>query len=223
MDPYPTHAAFGQQLNSWWDRAVRLATRLAIGFGLAVVAAILLGAAVTDNGFVQVLVTAFAALGLWIPFAVLVTRVDRHFADRRVRRASKAAARFATGGPADDSWSRLAAVAPRYSERITVLQRSLDRSRLALGKADLDPDAHDLCVLMDRRLPELIHRELDTLPPDDSNRARQIGDLVDLIEQFARHCSRKRSGEVDDAGFEAAVLRRRFEERLSDPQLRILP
>ena len=215
--------SFDERLTSWWDRAVRLATRLAIAFGLAVVAGILLSAAVTDNGLVQVIVTAFAALGLWIPLAVLVTRIDRFFADRSARRARNAERGRAKDQRSDDSWSRLAAVAPRHSERLSVLQRSLDRSRLALGSADLDPDAHDLCVLMDRRLPELIHRELDTLPPDDTNRARQIGDLVDLIEQFARHCSRKRSGEVDEAGFEAAVLRRRFEDRLADPQIGSLP
>ena len=63
-----------------------------------------------------------------------------------------------------------------------------------------------------------MHR-LDTLPPDDRNRGRQVAELVDLIEQFARHCSRPRSGDVDDAGFEAAVLRRRFEDRLGEQQI----
>ena len=201
-----------------WQRGVRLATRLAIAFGLSVVAAILLGAAVTDNGFVQIIITVLAALGLWIPFAVLVTKLDRFFAGRS-RRPGTAAALRGSSSEEHDSWRRLSAVAPGYSERIAVLQRSLDRSRLALGKADLDPDAHDLCVLIDRRLPDLIHRQLDTLPPDDRNRSRQIGDLVDLIEQFARHCSRTRSGDVDDAGFEAAVLRRRFEDRLGEQQI----
>mgnify|MGYP006186018425 CR=1 FL=1 len=61
----------------------------------------------------------------------------------------------------------------------------------------------------------LIHRELDHLAPDDRNRRRQIGELIELIEQFARHCSRKRSGDKAIAAHEAAVLRRRFESHLS--------
>lgn len=205
----------GDRMTLFWKRAVRMAARLAIALGLSVVTAILLGAAVTDNGFVQLIVTVFAALGLWIPFAVLVTMLDRLLVPRS-RRTGTAAAESTGGGPVHHGWRRLSAIAPAQAQRVAVLQRSLDRSRLALGKADLDPDAHDLCVLIDRRLPELIDRELDTLPPDDRNRGRQIDELVDLIEQFARHCSRKQAGEVSDAGFEAAVLRRRFEDRLSD-------
>lgn len=96
-----------------------------------------------------------------------------------------------------------------------VLQRSFERSRQALGSADLDPDAHDLCVLIDRRLPELIDRGLDDLPPDDRDRGRKLDELVNLVEQFARHCSRKGAGEVDLPTYDAQVLRRRFEERLS--------
>jgi hypothetical protein len=117
--------------------------------------------------------------------------------------------------PASDSWRRLAAAAPRRIEHLAVLQRSLERSRTSLGGETLDFDAHELCVLIDRRLPELIDRELDNLAPDDRNRERQLDELVSLIEQFARHCSRRRSDSASDSRYDAEVLRRRFEARLS--------
>jgi hypothetical protein len=204
------------RVTDYWQRGMRFASRVAIAFGLATVAAILLGAAVTDNAFVQILVTFFAAIALWLPFVVLVTRVERYFSSRRSRRSERQADRLRRTSPADHSWHRLAAIAPAHSERLAVLQRSLESSRLALGKADLDPDAHELCVLIDRRLPELIQRELECLPPDDRGRERQLHELVELIEQFARHCSRKRSGDAGTAGHQAAILRRRFEARLSE-------
>ena len=218
MDVMPTYqSALNERMTAIWRRGVRLAARLAIAFGLSVATAILLGAAVTDNAFAQIVVTILGAVGFWLPFLFVVARVDRFLQRRRSPRARDAGPDRASSAAAEQGWRRLMAIAPGHSQRIAILQRSIDRSRLALGKVDLDPDAHDLCVLIDRRLPELIHRELDTLPPDDRNRRRQIGELVDLIEQFARHCSRKRSGDTGAAGFEAAVLRRRFEAHLSDP------
>lgn len=216
MDLIPSHPhSLNERLSVIWQRGVRVAARLAIAFGLSVVTAILLGAAVTDNAFAQILVTFLAALGLWLPFLFVVTRIDRFLQRRRSGRA-EGAGPYRGSNDAEESWRRLVAVAPGHAQRLAVLRRSIDRSRLALAKADLDPDAHDLCVLIDRRLPELIHRELDTLPPDDRNRARQLGELVDLVEQFARHCSRKRAGDPGEPGYEAAVLRRRFEAHLSD-------
>ena len=59
---------------------------------------------------------------------------------------------------------------------------------------------------------QLVH-----LPPDDRDRGRRLNELVDLVEQFARHCSRKGSGEEGLPRYDAQVLRRRFEERLSSP------
>lgn len=207
--------SLNDRVNHFWQRGVRLATRFAIAFGLATVTAIALGAAVTDNAFAQIVVTFLAALGLWLPFVVLLARVERFFEHRRSRRAERQPEAISRGGrDMDESWRRLIAFAPAHAERITVLQRSLDRSRRALGKAELDPDAHELCVLIDRRLPELIHREIEDLPPDDRSRERQLRELVELVEQFARHCSRKRSDEPGTPGYEAAVLRRRFEARL---------
>jgi hypothetical protein len=200
------------------QRGVRLAARVAVAFGLSTIAAIGLAIAISDNAFVQILVMILGALGFWIPFLLLVLFVERLFQRRPAPPRHGPANSALSNGEGQEGWRRLSAAAPRQAERLDVLRRSLGESRLALGKAQLDADAHDLCVLIDRRLPELIHRELDNLPPDDRNRSRQIGELVDLIEQFARHCSRKRSGDADAVGQEAAILRRRFEEHLTGRQ-----
>lgn len=213
QNPYDAFVPFEERLGQLFRRGMRIASRLAIAFGLSAVAAILVGGAVADNAFVQLLVTAFATLALWIPFFLLIVGVERLF---RRRPASRQII-DAKAEPAKDGWTRLAALSPGHAQRLEVLQRSFERSRVTLGKADLDPDAHDLCVLIDRRLPELIERELDDLPPDDRDRGRRIEDLVDLIEQFARHCSRKGSGEPGLQRYDAQVLRRRFEDRLSSP------
>ena len=207
------HPTFEDRIGSFWQRGVTIFRRLAIAFGLSAATAIAVGAAVTDNAFAQILVTGLAAVAFWIPFLFIVVWVERMFS--RHRPGPKTISVTARPVPEKGMWNRLALAAPAQSERVGVLQRSLERSRLELGKASLDPDAHDLCVLIDRRLPELIDRELDSLPPDDRDRGRQIGELVDLIEQFARHCGRRGHGGTDSATYDAAVLRRRFEERLS--------
>ena len=207
------HSPVSNPLNEWYRRGVRLLSRAAIAFGLSTVGAVLLAGAVSDNGFVQIVVTIFAALALWPPLLILTLKVDRLFTRRP--KAEVIDAPVVRREP-NDSWHRLLRAAPAQSERIAVLQRSLQSSRSTLGIAQLDPDAKDLCVLIDRRLPQLIDRELDSLPPDDVHRRRQLDELVDLIEQFARHCGRKHMAESDAAQHEAAILRRRFEARLSE-------
>ena len=204
------------RLAAAWQRGLRFAARAAIAFGLSTAAGIGIGAAATDNAFAQIIVTILGALGFWVPFLFVVTRVDQFLTRRRSRPAQGRALGRQEASRAAQDWQRLIALAPSQSERLIALRRSLQASRAELGRAELDPDAHELCVLIDRRLPELIHRELDNLAPGDPDRRRQLSDLVDLIEQFARHCSRKRIEGGRDAAFEAAVLRRRFEARLSE-------
>ena len=203
---------FDDKLQRLWRQGVRFAVRVAIAFGLSAASAIFLAAAVADNAFVQILITGFAALAFWIPWLLLILGIERMFT-RRPRPASRQTIDV-TASPVASGWDRLAAAAPRQSERIRVLQRSVERSPTSLGNDKLDPDAHDLCVLIDRRLPELIDRELDELPPDDRDRGKKVDELIDLVEQFARHCSR---GNQRDPRFNAEVLRRRFEDRLSKP------
>lgn len=219
MVHYPDHyPSFGDRVSAMAARGIRIAKRMALAFGLAVIGGIAIGAAATDNAFALIFVSILAAVGLWVPILFALLGVERLFARRGPRPAATAiveAPAAATGAGA--SWRRLANAAPAERERIASLQRSLDNSHRALAAAKLDPDAHDLCVLIDRRLPELIDRELDSLPPDDRGRRQGVDELIGLVEQFARHCGRKRDGQQIDTSHQAQVLRRRFEERLAPP------
>ena len=197
------------------QRGMRVARRLAISFAAAVLAAIGVAALAADNAFVQVLFTAVAVVALWLPMFFLVGAIERLFARQPARRATAVEASSSSSPDEDRIWRRLASAAPHQAERIGVLRRSIERSRLALGKAEMDPAANDVCLLIDRRLPQLIERELDDLAPDDRGRRRQIDELVGLVEEFARDCSRRNpDGSAIDRE-SAEVLRRRFEAHLS--------
>ncbi len=215
--PNPFEPQFGLQsrIAKVAARGMRIAKYMAISFAIAVVGAIFIGAAVADNAFVQIFVTFLAAVGLWLPILLASLAIDARL--RRPRRAARPQVIEATA--VDAFWVRLARAAPGEQERIGAIQRSLTTSHLALRDAKLDPDAHDLCVLIDRRLPELIDRELDSLPPGDRERRERIASLIGLVEDFARHCGRKRDGSPARSGYQAEVLRRRFEERLAGPSL----
>ena len=197
-------------------RGMRVAKRLAISFAAAFVAAIGLSVVAADNAFVQLLIIAVATCVFWLPLFFLIAGVERLFARKSAPSRQVDAAPVATDRREDRVWRRLAVAAPRDAERIGVLQRSIERSRLALGRAELDPEAHEVCLLIDRRLPELIEHELDDLAPDDLGRRRQIDELVDLIEQFARDCSRRNGSDTVADRHGAEVLRRRFEAHLSN-------
>lgn len=198
-------------------RGIHLTKRAAVAFALAVLAAIGLGAVATDNGFVQLVVTFVAAIALWVPILVGILWGERALGRRARRPAGRAVDAPANSAAGDAHWQRLARLAPDQSERIHGLQQSVARSHRRLGSASLDPEAHDLCILIDRRLPELIDRELDALPPDDRGRKERIDGLIKLVDQFARHCSRHGSGDHEAYEREAEILRRRFQERLAPP------
>lgn len=213
----PEAPPFGERINLLWKRGVRLVARAAIAFALSTAAAIVLGAALTDNAFAQIVVTALGALAFWIPFFFVVLRVDQWLAGRGRRLGPGPGGAAPAVNPRHErAWRRLSSVAPGERQRLAALRRSLERSRHSLGGAQLDPDAHELCILIDRRLPDLIEYELEMLPPDDRHRRQQVGELIDLIEQFARHCSRSGGAGSVDAAFEAEVLRRRFRSRLAE-------
>jgi hypothetical protein len=217
-DQFGSGPSLNDRLAQVAQRGVRIAKYLALSFALAVVGGIAIGAAVADNAFVQIFVTFLAAIALWLPILLGALWVDARVEHFR-RRKPVVAEGVIEVTAMDASWTRLMRAAPGERERIVAIQRSLATSHVALRDATLDPEAHDLCVLIDRRLPELIDRELDSLPPDDRSRREQVASLVDLVEQFARHCGRKRDGQADGSAYEAEVLRRRFEERLAPPQL----
>jgi hypothetical protein len=211
----PPGLSLQERLADAAQRGMRIAKYMAISFAVAVVAGIGIGAWVADNAFVQIFVTFLAALGLWLPVLLAALAIDSRL--RRPRRPDGPQVIEATA--VDASWVRLARAAPGERERIGAIQRSLASSHLALRDARLDPDAHDLCVLIDRRLPELIDRELDSLPPGDRERRERLASLIGLVEDFARHCGRKRDGNPAASEYQAEVLRRRFEDRLAGPSL----
>jgi hypothetical protein len=215
LDPRST---FQDRLADAAARGVRIAKYMALSFALAVVVGIGIGALVADNAFVQIFVTVLAAFGLWLPILIGALAVDSRL-ERWRSRPTAPGARVIEASAVDACWTRLASTAPEQSERIGAIHRSLASSHAALRGAKLDPDAHDLCVLIDRRLPELIDRQLDSLPPDDRGRREAVSSLIDLVEQFARHCGRKRDGRSDGADYDAEVLRRRFEEQLGRPPI----
>jgi len=217
MDLGPAYPSLSERMTSYWERGVRIATRFAIALGLAVLSGIGIGFAVTDNVLAQIFVTLLSAFALWIPFVIGIARFEAWRNARRHRQARSAQPiAHHANNQFELGWERLSSLAPAERARLSAIRSSIDRSRLALGKAALDPDAHDLCVLIDRRLPELVRCELDDLPPDDAGRRRQVGELIDLVEQFARHCSRRRDSVSGGDAREAAILRRRFEARLAD-------
>lgn len=213
----PETPPFGDRIDLLWKRGVRFLSDAAIAFAMSAATAIGVGIAVSDNAFIQILVIPLVALAFWVPFFFIVLRVHKWLAHRRTDHSREpGSAPPARSARDDDIWRRLFAVAPVESHRLAALRRSLERSRLSLGSAELDPEAHDLCILIDRRLPDLIHHELEILPPDDRHRRQKIRDLIDLVEQFARHCSRRGSADGGESRFEAEVLRRRFETRLTE-------
>ena len=217
MDMRRAYPTLNDRMTSYWERGLRIATRFAIAFGLSTLTGIGIGFAVTDNVLAQLFVTVLAAVALWIPFVVGVARFEAWRDGRRERRAlaSLPIAHHANRAFERD-WQRLVSLAPAERVRLSAIKSSIDRSRLALGRDELNPNAHDLCVLIDRRLPELVHHALEDLPPDDAGRRRQVGELVDLVEQFARHCGRERDSVSSGNAREAEILRRRFEARLAD-------
>lgn len=213
--PYPP-GPFDDSLGALWRKGLRFARNVAISGALAGVGGLVLGAALTDNWLAQIFVTLFAAAVLWIPMLGITIWASRLFGRRREAPRPAATIDNPVNARLASSWRRLSVAAPRQRERIVTLERSLERSRTSFGGSSMDTDAHELCAMIDRRLPDLIDHELDSLSPDSRGRDAQLGDLVDLVEQFVRHCGKKRDGAADDSAYQAEVLKRRFEARLND-------
>lgn len=215
---YPP-SPFDQGLAKMWRNGLRLARNVAIAGALAGLGGIVLGAALTDGWLAQIFLTLFAAFVLWLPMIGLTVWASR-LLGRRGRSVPNhvdvTPGKVDRDNPLAASWRRLSLAAPRQGQRIVTLQRSLERSRSSFAATSMDSDAHELCAMIDRRLPDLIDHELDSLAPDSRGRDQQVGDLVDLVEQFVRHCGAKRDGAADNSAYQAEVLKRRFEARLAD-------
>lgn len=216
--PYPP-SPFDEGIANLWRQGLRLARNVAIAGALAGLGGIFLGAALTGGWLAQIFVTLFAAFLLWLPMLGVVVWASRLFGRRRrgvPNQVDVTPNKIESDNPLAASWRRLAVAAPRQRERIVTLQRSLERSRTSLAAKEMDSDAGELCAMIDKRLPDLIEHELDSLAPDSRGRDKQIGELVDLVEQFVRHCGTRRDGVGGDSAYQAEVLKRRFEARLAD-------
>src|SRR5688572_6038142 len=105
MDGAPTHhRPASERIALLWQRGLRWAARVAIALGLSTATGIALGAAVTDNAFVQILVTILAALGFWLPFVVLVAAIDRLLHRPRRPRREPAASDSIAASDEDAGW-----------------------------------------------------------------------------------------------------------------------
>jgi hypothetical protein len=221
--PYPP-GPFDQVVSNFWQNGLRIVRNVAIAGVLAGLCGMVLGAVLTDGWLAQIFVTLFASFLLWLPMIGVTLWASRLAGRRRRpdRQQVDVTPNTSSTETAEDrlaaSWRRLGRAAPRQRERITALERSLGRSRTSLGQVRLDSDAHELCAMIDRRLPDLIDHELDSLAPDSRGRDQQVSELVDLVEQFVRHCGTRSEGAADQSAYQAEILKRRFETRLSNDQ-----
>lgn len=214
--PYPP-SPFDDGISNLWRQGLRFARNVAIAGALAGLGGIVLGAVLTDGWLAQIFVTLFAAFVLWLPMLGVTIWASRLLGGhRRAGPVTVDVSPNTVESRLESSWRRLSVAAPRQRERIVTLQRSLERSRTSFAATSMDTDAHELCAMIDKRLPDLIDHELDSLAPDSRGRERQVGGLVDLVEQFVRHCGAKRDGAADHSAYQAEVLKRRFEARLND-------
>ena len=104
--------SLGDRIAEAMTRAMRFASRVGLAFGLAVVGAIILGAALTDNGLVQIFVTIFAALGLWVPILLALLAIERRFGRGRQKAAKPGPASLGNAAMANTSWKAIPRLRP---------------------------------------------------------------------------------------------------------------
>lgn len=211
-------ASFGMSL---YQRALSLLIRLALGGMLAAVGGIAVGAAATDGGLVQLLVTGLAAMALWIPAFLLVSRLAAWRRRRRIRQASVAGSpaggKDAPARPTvaiDAAWSKLAlAAGPRHGD-VRRIEGQLAQVWRALPSQSLDPQTHELQLLMGRRIPELIETRLSCLPLRRRERAEAVDELLHLLADFAQDSAGRYEQLAVDNRNRHAIVRRRIEDHL---------
>lgn len=204
-----------------YRRGISLLMRLAVAGMLAVVAAIALGAVATGGGLVQLLVTLLAAVALWIPAFLLVSAFARM---RRRRRERAALAKSATSRPAqgapsstgeiDTAWNGLAAAAGRRQAEVRRLENQLAAVWQALPTQTLDPQVHELQLLIGKRIPQLIETRLACLPLRRAEREAAVDELLTLLSDFAEDSVGRYERLAIGSRERHAVVRRRIEQHL---------
>lgn len=178
------------------------------------------------------LLTMFAsadvAQGWAIPLVVLLVFVvcllalAPSRADQPFRRSvNRQAARSPSTGQikrvkqVQDHWSQLAEAAPDHAARIAVARQSCERL-LAGGKDRMfDMSAHESRVILEKRIPQLIRRDLqraEALSPRQAERL--LRELVEFLERVAADCERRLEGWKPSSGEPDDALRRRIETYL---------
>lgn len=123
--------------------------------------------------------------------------------------------------PFSTAWNKLEVEAVGAESRVAVARRSCERFRATLKGAPLDPEAHSLLVIVERRIPELIEARLGRLKEcDERQRSLIVDDLLDLLERFAADCERRQRQPADEAYSEDAVLTAHIEAHLRSNPLR---
>lgn len=204
-----------------YQRGVSLLLRLTLAGMLAVLAGIVVGALATGGGLVQLLITAIAATALWIPAFLLVSRIAAWRRNRRMRDClqvppARSSSAKTTGGSAspDAAWSRLSLAAGVHRAEVRRLEAQLAEVWRALPNPSLDPQVHELQLLIGRRVPELIETRLSCLPLRRDEREQAVGELLDLLGEFTDDTMRRYEGLAISGRQRHEVVRRRIQGHL---------
>lgn len=198
-------------------RALRILARIAGAGALAVIAGIVLGAVATGGGLVQLIVTFFAAVALWIPAFMLLTGIHR-WRTRRQQSAHRREREYILSRTGGSSWERLAHHSGEHRQRLLALYRELTSTHQSLPPQSLDPDVHECRILIEKRIPQLIDSRLDSLPAEPNQRSAAIGDLLDLVERFADDCRAREERLLQTRQDDHDIVRRRIEGHIArDP------
>ncbi len=209
---------FGMAL---YQRSVSLLLRLAVAGMLAVLAGIVIGAVAGGGGLVQLLITAMAATALWIPAFLVVSRVAGWLRKRRLRDTLRTSDQKGTvaeaAAPAatiDMAWSRLALVAGPHRADVRRMEAQLAEVWRALPGQSLDPQVHELQLLIGRRVPELIETRLSCLPLRRDERELAVGDLLKLLGDFTQDTVGRYESVATAGRQRHEIVRRRIEGHL---------
>ncbi|MFC7536542.1 hypothetical protein ACFQPG_04090 [Sphingomonas sp. GCM10030256] len=201
-------------------RAIRILLRLATAGALATVGGIAVGAMATDGGFLQLLVTFVAAIALWIPAFILLSGIAgwRRGRAERVWQLEEQRRLAPVGG---QSWVQLRSLAGYRAEEVHALCSQLASTREQLPTQSLDPQVHELRILIEKRIPQLIDSGLACLPADPRERTEATNELIDLVGRFAADCRERERQVAHGHHAEHQALRRRIEDHLTDDSPRL--
>ena len=196
-------------------RAIRSLARLAFAASIALLGGLVVGVLISPGSAEQLSVSLLTALGLVIPtYKLLRMPRKNEIATPQIAPSSLPQLAPEEAKPAfptrrrwfrrlqkpnpdnriEAAWDALAGEAIGSENRVLVARRSCTRLREALKARPLDPHAHDLLVLLEKRVPELIEGRIKrTVGADERQRSLVLEDLLELLERVAAECERRLS------------------------------